>query len=91
MFVAKFVVLTTFASQELRAQHRTEHRAYLKSLVDQGTLLLAGPFEDEESGGFLVFESDSAATVQSLMDADPFSTGGAFATIRVRPFTQVAP
>jgi uncharacterized protein YciI len=89
--MAKFVVLTTFASQELRARHRAEHRAYLKQLVDQGALILAGPFDDEESGGFLVFESDSAETVKSLMDADPFSTGGAFATITIRPFTQVAP
>lgn len=89
--MAKFVVLTTFASQELRAQHRTEHRAYLKSLVDQGSLLLAGPFDDEESGGLLVFESESADAVRAMMEADPFQTKGAFATIIVRPFTQVAP
>ena len=89
--MAKFVVLTTFASQQLRVQHRAEHRAYLKSLVDQGTLLLAGPFDDEESGGFLVFEAESAEAVRAMMAADPFSTGGAFATITVRPFTQVAP
>ena len=49
--MAKFVVFTTFTSQELRTQHRAEHRVYLHKLVDQGSLLFAGPFEDDESGG----------------------------------------
>ena len=89
--MSKFAVLTTFTSEALRDQHRPAHRAHLKHLVDQGSLLLAGPFEDEESGGLLVFEAESADAVQAMMDADPFSTGGVFASVRIRPFKQVAP
>jgi uncharacterized protein YciI len=89
--MAKFVVLTTFASQDLRAQHRPAHRDHLKMLVDQGALTLAGPFEDEASGGLMVFEAESAEAVKAMVDADPFATEGVFATITIRPFTQVAP
>ena len=88
--MAKFVVFTTFTSQELRTQHRAEHRVYLHKLVEQGSLLVAGPFEDEESGGMMVFEAESAETVTELVNADPFTTGGVFATTTIRPFMLVA-
>ena len=89
--MAKFVVFTTFTTQELRAQHRPEHRVHLRNLVDEGALLLAGPFEDEASGGMMIFEADSLEAVRAMVDADPFTTEGVFATINMRPFTQVAP
>ena len=89
--MSKFVVLTTFSSQELRAKHRAEHRVHLRALVDQGALLLAGPFEDEASGGMMIFEAESAEAVRAMVDADPFATEGVFATVEIRPFTQVAP
>ena len=88
--MAKFVVFTTFTTQELRTKHRAEHRAYLHNLVEQGLLLVAGPFEDDESGGMMVFEAESAEAVSELVDADPFTTGGVFATTTIRPFMLVA-
>jgi uncharacterized protein YciI len=88
--MAKFVVFTTFSSEELRNQHRPEHRVHLHALVDQGALLLAGPFDDEASGGMMIFEAESAEAVRAMVDADPFTIEGVFATITIRPFTQVA-
>jgi len=89
--MAQFVVLTTFSSQDLRTKHRPEHRVHLNRLVDQGALLLAGPFEDEASGGLMIFEAESAEAVKAMVDADPFTTEGVFATTTIRPFTKVAP
>ena len=88
--MANFVALTTFSSQELRSQHRPEHRVFLHALVDQGVLLLAGPFEDEASGSLLIFEAESAEAVRAMMDSDPYVTQGVFATFEIRPFTPVA-
>ncbi len=89
--MAKFVVFTSFTSQDLRTQHRAEHRVHLRALVEQGALLLAGPFEDEASGGMMLFEAESADAVREMVNADPFTTEGVFATTEIRPFTQVAP
>ncbi|MCC6703705.1 MAG: YciI family protein [Thermomicrobiales bacterium] len=89
--MAKFVVFTTFTSQDLRARHRPEHRVHLRKLVDEGALLLAGPFEDETSGGMMIFEAESAEAVSAMVNADPFTTEGVFASIEIRPFTQVVP
>lgn len=87
--MARFLVLTTFTSQEARATHRTAHREHLHRLVDEGTLLMAGPFSDD-SGGIQIFEADDESAVQAFMDMDPFTTEGVFTMIEICPWTLVA-
>lgn len=87
--MARFLVLTTFSSAEKRMQHRAEHRVYLNQLVDQGSLLMAGPFADER-GGLIIFEAADEAEVQRLLDDDPFTINGVFATTEIRPWILVA-
>ena len=87
--MARFLVLTTFTSAEKRMAHRAEHRVYLKQLVDEGKLLMAGPFEDE-SGGLIVFEAVDQAEVEGMMANDPFTINGVFATTEIRPWMLVA-
>ena len=87
--MARFLVLTTFTSHESRMAHRAEHRVHLNALVDQEKLLMAGPFEDE-SGGLIIFEAESEDEVRDLMNKDPFTIEGVFATTEIRPWTLVA-
>lgn len=87
--MARFLVLTTFASAEKRTQHRAEHRVYLNQLVTEGKLLMAGPFADE-TGGLIVFEAVDEAEVQGMMDNDPFTINGVFATTEIKPWLLVA-
>ncbi len=87
--MARFLVLTTFTSQEARLTHRSAHRAHLRNLVDTGTLLMAGPFDDQ-SGGVQIFEANDETEVQELMARDPFTIEGVFATINIRSWTVVA-
>jgi uncharacterized protein YciI len=87
--MAKFLVLTTFTSQEKRSAHRAEHRVHLNNLVDQGKLIFAGPFDDE-SGGLIIFEAVSEKEVREMMDEDPFSREGVFDTVEIKGWTQVA-
>lgn len=87
--MARFLVLTTFTTAEKRMAHRPEHRVYLNQLVSEGRLLMAGPFEDE-SGGLIIFEATDEAEVQGMMDGDPFSIHGVFATVEIRPWKLVA-
>ena len=87
--MARFLVLTTFTSQEARIAHRAEHRVHLRANADAGKLLMAGPFVDE-TGGLIIFEAADEAEVQAIMDADPFSTNGVFDTVTIKPFNLVA-
>jgi len=50
---------------------RPAHREYLASL---DALLLSGP--TDAGGAVLVFDADSPAVVEGLLDADPFVTHG---------------
>lgn len=87
--MARFLVLTTFTSQEARLAHRARHREHLNAQAAAGKLLMAGPFGDE-SGGMIIFEADSEDEVREIMAADPFSTENVFATVEIKPVTIVA-
>jgi len=50
---------------------RPTHREYLASLPE---LVLSGPTDAD--GAFMIFDADSAATVEKLLDGDPFTTDG---------------
>ncbi len=87
--MARFLVQTTFTSAEKRMAHRAEHRVYLNQLVAEGKLLMAGPFADE-SGGIIIFEAVDEDEVKGMMDNDPFTINGVFATTDIKPWTLVA-
>lgn len=58
--------------------HIDDHRAYLRSLKDAGTLIASGPVEPR-SGGVLLLrvpDEDSAAALDRIRDEDPFSQRG---------------
>jgi uncharacterized protein YciI len=55
-----------------------EHRAYLRSLQAEGTLLASGPMEPR-SGGMLLLrvpDADPAAALDRVRDGDPFTRLG---------------
>jgi uncharacterized protein len=66
-------------------EHRPSHREYLRGLIAQGKLVLAGPFTDN-TGGFIVYNVEDVAEVEPIIKADPFYTGGVFKTWTIRPW-----
>lgn len=54
----------------LAEQPLKEHSRYMLELYRRGVLRLAGPFKDG-SGGAVLFEADSDASAQALVQADP--------------------
>ena len=64
-----------------RDEVRPEHRAYLRGLADDGSLLLSGPFSaGAPAGALLLFRAEDEAQVQGWVDADPFSVRGVVAS-----------
>lgn len=51
----------------------TQHFDYLKALLDEGTLILAGRTQntDESSFGIVIFRAASHAEAQKIMENDP--------------------
>lgn len=87
-------------SLEARRAARPAHLARLQALQAENRLLLAGPFpaiDAEEpgeagfSGSLIVAAFESLEAAQAWAEADPYVTGGAYATVRVRPFRKVLP
>ncbi|AHF76642.1 hypothetical protein Sant_1584 [Sodalis praecaptivus] len=66
------------------AQFVVEHVQYLKTLIDQGTLLASGPLQGTPlRAGFLIIMADSQQQVEALVAADPFSREGLICQLRI--------
>ena len=62
-----------------------EHFERLKRLLDDGTLILAGPTLGRINTGIAIIEAADEATARALMEADPAIDGG-FASGELREF-----
>ncbi|HMP03478.1 MAG TPA: YciI family protein [Gemmatales bacterium] len=54
---------------------RPRHRQYLTGLLHQGKLLAAGPLDDD-AGALIIYEADSRAAAETLIQNDPFFQEG---------------
>jgi uncharacterized protein YciI len=83
-----------------RQTARPAHLERLNRLLDEGRLLLAGPFpaidaEDPGPAGFsgslIVGEFTDLAAAQAWADADPYVAAGVYREVNVRPFRKALP
>jgi uncharacterized protein YciI len=87
--VPLFVLFYRYTDDDgLVAEHRPEHRAYLRALAESGELVLAGPLGDPgPAGGLLIFDVQSPLRVEELADGDPFNARGVVEERWIRPWT----
>lgn len=87
-------------SLPIRAGARPGHLAYVRRLLDEGRLIIAGPHpaidcadpgEAGFSGSLIIAEFDSLEDAQQWAGSDPYAIAGVFAKVVVKPFRQVLP
>lgn len=87
-------------SHERRKATRPRHVEYLKKLIDQGRVVLAGPHPAIDSpdpgpagmsGSLIVAEFDSLESAQEWAANDPYSIDGVFEKVVVKPLIKVTP
>ena len=61
------------------------HFQYLKSLTEQGTVVLAGRTTEPPHVGLVIFRAADRAAAEAIMDDDPAIKAGVFAP-RLQPF-----
>ncbi len=84
-----FVALLEFTEdEELRQRTRPGHRAYLKSLLDAGKLVMSGPWVDD-TGALLIYEAKDMAAAERLLDDDPYQDAGVLANARIKEWRVV--
>jgi hypothetical protein len=83
-----------------RLAARPAHLERLKTLKNEGRLLIAGPHpaidsEDPGDAGFtgslVVAEFDSLSAAQTWADSDPYIEAGVYQQVVVKPFKKVLP
>ena len=87
-------------SLSARLAARPAHLERLKTLQDEGRLIIAGPFPAIDSldpgpagfsGSMIVAEFVSLDAAQTWADADPYVITGVYAKVSVKPFKKVFP
>lgn len=87
-------------SLDKRAGARAAHVDRLQSLLQEGRLLLAGPFPAVDSadpgpngytGSLIIAEFDSLADAKTWADADPYVAAGVYKHVTIKPFKQTLP
>lgn len=88
--MAFFAVRYTYADDPRLDEVRPEHRRFLGSLAEQGTLKASGPYVDvDPAAALLIFEAASADEVRETLSADPFQREGLVVGIDVTEWNPV--
>jgi uncharacterized protein len=85
-----FVLEYRYADLDARARVRPDHLAYLQSLYENGTLVLAGPVGDG-SGAMMVLRVGSEDEAATVIREDPYTAAGVCVDHVLRPWNVVAP
>ena len=88
-----FAVTYTYADRPtVLDEHRPEHRAVLRGLLDDGTLLASGPLAQDAAnpaGALLLVDAPDEGAVATALDADPFAREHVITRRTVRPWSPV--
>jgi uncharacterized protein len=85
-----FVLEYRYADMDARARVRPDHLAYLRSLLDSGTVVLAGPVGDG-SGAMMVLRVGSEEEARGVVRDDPYTASGVGVDHVLRPWNVVVP
>ena len=85
-----FVLEYRYGDLDARTRVRPAHLAYLQSLQEKGTVVLAGPVGDG-SGAMMVLKVGSEQEVGRIIHGDPYTTAGVGVDHVLRPWNVVIP
>jgi len=85
-----FVLEYRYADMDARARVRPDHLAYLQALLEEGTVVLAGPVGDG-SGAMMVLQTGSEEEARRVVDGDPYTAAGVGVDHVLRPWNVVVP
>ncbi len=74
----------------LRPTVRPAHLENLKPLIEQGRMIIGGPFTDG-SGSLMIVDMEDEAAAREFARNDPYTKQGVFGRVEVKPFRKVVP
>lgn len=74
----------------LRPKVRPAHLKNLQPLIEQGKLIIAGPFTDG-SGSLLIIDAEDEGAALAFAQSDPYTVQGVFERVEVKPFRKTLP
>ena len=85
-----FILEYRYADMDARVRVRPDHLAYMQSLAEEGTVVLAGPVGDGSSA-MVVLQVASEEEARRVVNDDPYTAAGVGADHVLRPWNVVIP
>lgn len=85
-----FVLEYRYADLDARTRIRPDHLAYVQTLFEEGTVVLAGPVGDG-SGAMMVLHACSEEDARRVIEGDPYTYAGVSVDHVLRPWNVVIP
>jgi len=80
-----YVIIHHFQKENITEEMMKPHVAYLKKLLDEGKLIITGPFTDEKGGGMFILEVDNEDELTRIVSNDPAISSG-ISRSEIRPY-----
>jgi len=80
-----YVVTHHFIKDGITEEMMKPHVEYLKKLLDDGKLVITGPFIDEKRGGMFILDVADKEELDDIVNNDPAIVSG-LAKSEVRPY-----
>ena len=80
-----YVITHHFVRDNITEKDMIPHVEYLKQLLDNGKLLITGPFLDKKKGGMFIVEVENEEELKKIVENDPAISGG-FSISEERPY-----
>jgi len=68
-------------------EHRPAHKDYLRSLFEQGRIVVSGPLTSGGPGALLILDAADPDEVAAFLDKDPFHVLGLIAGREIRSWS----
>lgn len=82
----KFVNYISYTSDVTKVEAiRPLHRVYAQKLMEEGKIVIAGPFEDG-AGALMVYEAENLRAAEGLAEADPYAKNGVWVKFEIHPW-----
>ncbi len=71
-----YVVTQDFIKTDITQEKMIPHIEYIKKLIEQGVIVVSGPFIDERRGGMFILDVDNMDNAKEYIEKDPAVKAG---------------
>ncbi len=71
-----FAIIQHFSKEDITLEMMQPHIEYIKKQIDNGKIIVSGPFIDDMKGGMFILDVENEEEMQEIVSKDPAVISG---------------